>query len=187
MICNNRPDVYLEIGSGNSTKFARYAIEHFNLGTRIISIDPEPRAEINALCDEIHRTALEDIDTGIFERLPQKTVLFIDSSHRAFQNSDTTVYFTEILPSLPRDTVFGVHDIFLPYDYPEHWIGEKRYYNEQYLLACWLLAGGGIDTVLPNAYTYFSEISNKVLADLWSSPEMNGAETFGCIYWGKRT
>ena len=38
----------LEIGSGNSTKFARRAIRDHRLCTRITSIDPHPRAEIDA-------------------------------------------------------------------------------------------------------------------------------------------
>jgi hypothetical protein len=60
MLCAKRPARYVEIGSGNSTRFARYAIEQMHLRTSITSIDPEPRAIINSLCDTVVRRRLED-------------------------------------------------------------------------------------------------------------------------------
>ena len=44
----------------------------------------------------------------------------------------------------------GVHDIFLPHDYPSDWL--KRFYSEQYLLASWLLGGTRLQTELPVFY-----------------------------------
>ena len=49
------PRLYLEVGSGNSTKFVRRAIEDHKLRTKIISIDPQPRAVVDQLCDEVVR------------------------------------------------------------------------------------------------------------------------------------
>jgi hypothetical protein len=47
-----------------------------------------------------------------------------------------------------------LHDIFLPWDYPEEW--RSRYYSEQYLLACWLLANGDkLRLVLSNSLVSF--------------------------------
>jgi len=92
-----RPRTYLEIGSGNSTKFARWAIERFGLDTRLISIDPEPRAEIDDLCDEVIRVRCEDAPGSAFEQLTPSDLLFVDNSHRAFPSSDVTVFFMEIL------------------------------------------------------------------------------------------
>src|SRR4029077_18807871 len=63
------PSVYLEIGSGNSTKFARRAITDHKLRTRIVSIDPSPRAECDQLCDEIIRARFEDVDLGVMSQL----------------------------------------------------------------------------------------------------------------------
>ena len=51
LLAEAKPNTYLEIGSGNSTKFARQGIVDNNLNTRIVSIDPYPRAEIDQLCD----------------------------------------------------------------------------------------------------------------------------------------
>ena len=51
--------LYLEVGSGNSTKFARKAIATHGRRTRVVSIDPSPRAEIDILCDEVIRSPLK--------------------------------------------------------------------------------------------------------------------------------
>jgi hypothetical protein len=50
-----RPSLYLEIGSGNSTLFAARARRDGDLPTAIVSIDPQPREDIDGMCDEIYR------------------------------------------------------------------------------------------------------------------------------------
>lgn len=137
---SGKPQNFLEIGSGNSTKFARRAITDHGLPTKITSIDPVPRVEIDAICDAIHRQGLEDVDLGLFDELQSGDVVFIDGSHRAFQNSDVTVFFLEVLPRLKEGVIVGIHDIFWPYDYPENFI--KRYYNEQYMMGAYMLGQG---------------------------------------------
>lgn len=147
LIYANRPRRYVEVGSGNSTKFVRYMIREIGLDTKIISIDPFPRADIDRLCDEVVRQQLEDLDIAFFDDLDTRDILFIDSSHRSFQNSDVTVFFLEILPALPPGMIYGIHDIFLPFDYPESFV--PRFYNEQYLLASYLLGGMHDEVVFP--------------------------------------
>ena len=53
IIANYKPQKYIEIGSGNSTKVARKAIVENNLKTEITSIDPFPRANIDHLADSV--------------------------------------------------------------------------------------------------------------------------------------
>ncbi|MBN2581908.1 MAG: class I SAM-dependent methyltransferase, partial [Planctomycetes bacterium] len=96
MLCRWRPQRYVEIGSGYSTKFARQAILDRRLPTELVSIDPEPRAEIDELCDDVIRSRLEDADLSVFERLQSGDVLYMDGSHRCFPNSDVTVFFLEV-------------------------------------------------------------------------------------------
>ena len=70
MLMEARPKIVLEIGSGNSTKFIRSAIQFLDMDTRIVSVDPFPRAEIDTLCDAIIRKALEnavDDVLGVFQ------------------------------------------------------------------------------------------------------------------------
>jgi len=146
-----RPQRYLEIGSGHSTKFARRAIRDLSLSTIVTSVDPSPRAEIDALCNRVVRHPLEQLDTSMFNELGAGDVLFLDSSHRVFTNSDVTVFFLEVLPRLNRGVILHIHDVFLPFDYPGAW--SSRHYSEQYLLAAYLLAGyPALEVLLPLAY-----------------------------------
>jgi len=91
---------YLEFGSGYSTKLVRRAINEHRLPTKIISIDPHPRATVDSLCDEVVRRPLEECDLGVFGQLGTEDILFMDGSHRSLMNSDVTVFFLEVLPRL---------------------------------------------------------------------------------------
>ncbi len=145
------PRLMVEVGSGNSTKFARRAITDLSLRTRLVSIDPQPRAEVDALCDEVIRAPAETVDDSVFAKLKSGDVLFIDSSHRSFENSDVTRLFLEILPELEPGVIVHVHDVYLPYDYPPP--AEGLLYNEQYLLAALFLGGGRwLEPIYPSYY-----------------------------------
>ena len=139
LVANRQPRRIVEVGSGNSTKFARRAMRDHDVQATLVSIDPHPRAEIDALCTRVIRQPLEQVEHEVFAGLEAGDVLFIDSSHRVFTNSDVAAFFLEILPRLRPGVLLHIHDIFLPWDYPVTW--SKRYYSEQYLLATWLLAG----------------------------------------------
>jgi hypothetical protein len=76
----------------------------------LTSVDPQPRASIDPLCDCVIRQPLEEVDTGLFEELQPGDFLFIDSSHRAFTNSDVTILFMNLLPSLGNGVVVHLHD-----------------------------------------------------------------------------
>jgi hypothetical protein len=165
LIATRAPKTYLEVGSGNSTRIVRRAIRDFGLSTRIISIDPNPTSKIDSICDEVIRSRCEEVPQSVFSSLEAGDMLFIDNSHRSFQSSDVTVFFTEILPGVPKGVIYGVHDIFLPWDYPADW--EYRFYNEQYLFASYLLGGAdGDELLLPGHYIYrdpaFSGLRNRL-------------------------
>jgi hypothetical protein len=146
-----QPKRYLEIGSGNSTRFARHAIQTGNLQAELISIDPQPRAEIDSLCTKVIRTPLEDCALDVFRQLEPGDILFFDGSHRVFMNSDVTVFFLEVMPILQPGVLVHIHDIFLPDDYPPQWRG--RLYSEHYLLAAQLLCGAPpFNVILPNYF-----------------------------------
>lgn len=169
-----KPAIYFEIGSGNSTKFARQAIIDQKLNTKIISCDPFPRAEIDAICDEVIRSPVEDIDLVVFDQLCAGDILFIDNSHRTFMNSDATVVFLDILPRLAKGVIVHIHDIFLPLDYPKEW--SERYYSEQYLLAASLLAKeSNFDILLPNVFVGLDKELSVLIQPLWDKPELRDA------------
>jgi Methyltransferase domain len=178
-LCVKNPQTYLEIGSGYSTRFARRAINEHVLQTKIISIDPYPRAEIDSICDRVIREPAEELDLKIFDDLQSGDILFIDSSHRCFSNSDVAVAFLDILPRLRKGVVVHIHDIFLPYDYPPSWA--IRHYSEQYLLAaCLLDEGGKIDILLPNAFVSMNEELSTIMQPLWDQPQLQRAHKHYC-------
>jgi len=180
---NLKPNRYVEIGSGNSTKFAKRAIRDHGLETRITSIDPYPRAEINALCNTIIRQPIEDTDLKLFEELEADDVLYVDGSHYCLQNSDVTVIFTEILPKLKSGVIVQLHDIFLPYDYHPVW--KERYYSEQYMLATALLLGDRFEVMLPNAFITEDDELIEITTPLMDSLKMPLNQRHGGSFWLK--
>ena len=56
LIAERAPRRYIEVGSGISTRFARQAIIDTGAATKIVSIDPQPRSDVAALCDEVARS-----------------------------------------------------------------------------------------------------------------------------------
>jgi hypothetical protein len=181
-VADGNPSTYLEVGSGTSTKFTRRAIRDHSLRTRIVSIDPQPRAEVDAICDEVVRAPLEDVDLSVFDQLDAGDILFVDNSHRVLPNSDATVVFLEVLPRLRSGVLVQIHDIFLPDDYPD-WATE-RFYSEQYVLAAFLLGGGlPFTTELPAWFVATDPELQAMLNPLWEEPSMDGVQRHGGSYW----
>lgn len=164
MVQRCKPKTYLEIGSGITTCFAHRGIKDNGLDTRIVSIDPEPRAKIDAICDEVVRFGLETCDLSIFGELEAGDILFFDGSHRSFMNSDVTVFMIDILPMIKPGVVVHIHDITLPWDYDEsfrHW-----HWNEQYLLAVYMMGNRRrINPLLPTAFLCRDQSFDDLLAE----------------------
>lgn len=180
-VASRKPRRYVEIGSGNSTLFASRAIRDHGLATRITSIDPAPRADVDGRCDEVIRCRLKDAAPELFDDVGAGDIVFFDGSHRCFQNSDVTVFFTEILPRLPPGTMIGIHDIFLPDDYPPGWL--RRWYSEQYLLACWLHGGERLAVELPVHFVSGAQDLMQILAPFWAMDALEEASLPGGAFW----
>jgi predicted O-methyltransferase YrrM len=182
LLREHQPARYVEIGSGNSTKFVARARRDGGLGTHLTSIDPMPRAEIDELCDDVIRAPLEGVDLGVLGRLQPGDMLFFDGSHRVFMNADTVAFFLDVLPQLPPGVLVGVHDIRLPDDYPPEFA--ERWYSEQYLLACWLLAESArVKPVFAAAFVSRHTSLGGLLDELWSTPGFEAVERHGDAFW----
>ena len=176
------PRRYVEIGSGSSTRFAARARGDGGLPMRITSIDPKPRAGIDALCDEVVRAGLEESDLERFAHLEAGDVVFFDGSHRTFMGSDATVFFLEVLPALAPGVLVGVHDVYLPDDYPPEATG--HHYSEQYLLAAWLLAApASVRLVLAASYVSRDRELGAVVDAFWGCLGVGGIERHGVAFW----
>lgn len=177
-----RPQRYIEIGSGNSTYFARAAVQDEGLPTIITAIDAKPRRNIHAVADEVLACYLEQVDLALFDSLEANDILFLDGSHRSFTNSDVTILFLEILPRLKPGVFVHIHDIFLPDDYPPAW--NNRYYSEQYLLACYLLAETQqFEVFFPVYFVLTDHLLQSHIASLWSLPEKGELTSGGVSFW----
>lgn len=148
-----KPATIIEIGSGISTRFMRYFINQYQLGSTIVAIDPFPRAEISDVADKIFRTSLEETPDNIFSALQANDILFMDGSHYVFQGNDTLTFFFRLLPDLAPGVIIHIHDVYLPSDYEDN--VAPQLWSEQYILAAMLLSGfEGYEVVYPAYHSY---------------------------------
>lgn len=146
-----RPQKVFEIGSGVSTRFIRYFIDRLEMETSIICVDPNPRVNINKVADSILLEPLEDCLGTILAMISKGDIVFLDGSHYVFKSNDTTSFFFNLLPLLPSGVIIHIHDIFLPFDYPEK--VERQLWSEQYLLAALVMGGfKGYTVLFPTYY-----------------------------------
>ncbi len=179
-----KPNRYIEIGSGNSTKVVYKAKKENLLKTEIISIDPQPRAEIDSLADKIIREPFENIDFKFIHELQRNDILFIDNSHRILPNSDSLVFFLDVLPFLKKGVIVHLHDIYLPYDYPQFMC--DRFYSEQYDLAMFLLSNPKkYQPILPNYFISEDKELSKIIEPIWNHQNLKGVERHGGSFWFK--
>jgi hypothetical protein len=175
------PATYVEVGSGMSTRWAHHAIRTRGLRTRITSIDPVPRKDVAGLCHVQLRQPLELAALDPFARLEPGDVVFVDGSHRTFQNSDATVFALDVLPALPAGVLVGVHDVLLPADYPPAWA--RRHYSEQYLLAAYLLGGAPVRVELPCHFVETDAALGARWRELWAANGPDGVLPGGQAFW----
>jgi hypothetical protein len=182
MLAEFKPKKYIEIGSGNSTKVAYKVKQEQQLSTEIISIDPMPRAEIDQLADVVIRQPFETIDLNLLYTLDENDILFVDNSHRILPNSDAMVFFMDILPKLKKGVIVHIHDVYLPYDYPQFMC--DRFYSEQYGLAFYLLANPTkYETLLPNFFIAEDPALAATIAPIWQHENLSHVEKHGGSFW----
>lgn len=173
-----KPGRIIEIGSGNSTRLFRIASDQFQAQTKIISIDPFPRVEIENYAHSILRQKLEDVETEWFHKqIESGDLLFIDSTHEIKTGNDVVELFLNILPRLKPGVLIHIHDIFLPYEYPKEWIMQNRWpWNEQYLVQALLQgseeyevlwAGHYHQKTMPDFAKHFPLWQGKDASSLW--------------------
>ena len=141
MVRRIKPKTIIEVGSGHSTRFMARAVADGQLDTRIIAIDPAPRADITQLDRmDLHQMPVQQADWALFDQLQAGDILFVDSSHILMPGTDVDILFNHILPKLPAGVWVHIHDITLPDDYPISW--EWRGYNEQQAVVPMVTSGG---------------------------------------------
>ena len=182
IIAQFKPNKYIEIGSGTSTKLAYKARQEIGLNFTITSIDPLPRQEIKAIADVWHQKPIQGISMDLFSGLSENDIVFIDGTHMLLPNSDVAWFFLELLPQLPKGVIVQIHDIYLPYDYPQMMC--DRYYSENYILGAVLLASPGKYKILcPNFYISEEPQLAEIIEAFWRHPNLQGVEKHGGSFW----
>ncbi|MGH7952166.1 MAG: class I SAM-dependent methyltransferase [Limisphaerales bacterium] len=151
-----KPKKLIEIGQGFSTRIILAALEKNASETgapaRLISIDPYPRLKAKDFPETVSLELIqrEVQDVEMVPLLKDCDFLFVDSSHAFKFGSDVAFEFTALYPHLQKNTLLHLHDIFSPYDYPRDWmVKDKRFWNEQYVLECFLMFNSAFEIHLP--------------------------------------
>ena len=151
----------IEIGSGFSSRLLLDTNERFFADSIDITlIDPS----LDTL-DDLNPTAgvkllscpVQEVPLPLFAELEANHVLFIDSSHVSKTGSDVNFYLFQILPLLKPGVLVHIHDIFWPFEYLPEWVlGEKRSWNEAYLLQAFLQYNDAFEILYWNNFVFHS-------------------------------
>jgi hypothetical protein len=165
-----QPKRMIEVGSGFSSLLTADVNQRFLNGTLEFScIEPFPREFLTSGIpgiSEVIVQKVEDVPVSYFSSLGKNDILFIDSSHVSKTGSDVNYLIFEILPILKPGVIIHFHDIFLPDEYPKHWVlGEQRSWNEQYLVRALLMNSDSYHIQFGCSYArgVMSEVLDKAL------------------------
>ena len=135
----------MEVGSGYSSAVILDTLDVFGeVETEVTFIDPYPeRLQSILRADDEEKTEVlaervQDVEPERFQQLRRGDLLFIDSSHVLKVGSDLHYLMFEIMPHLPVGVHMHFHDVFYPFEYPVEWLKMGRYWNELYMLRCFL-------------------------------------------------
>ncbi|HUZ09254.1 MAG TPA: class I SAM-dependent methyltransferase [Acidimicrobiales bacterium] len=144
MVRWSHPRKLVEVGLGYSSVLIDQALKRNERETGIrchhVGIDPWPEPIVDGIADmEILRQRVEQTPVDLFTSLQAGDVLFIDSTHVLRTGGDVAFEYLEVLPRLAPGVVVHVHDIFLPGEYPRHWLVDLLWFpTEQYVLQAFL-------------------------------------------------
>jgi len=170
MIRLHKPKRVIEIGSGFSTLIISEALEqNYNESgsdSEFIAIEPYPDSflteDIPGLNYLIEKK-VEYLPLSTFDSLGENDILFIDSSHVIRIGGEVNYLYLDVLPRLNPGVITHIHDIQLPYDYPQvYFTGRKKFlWTEQYLLQAFLINNRSFNILLA-AYFIQKDYSSAI-------------------------
>ena len=178
MILDRQPRRIVEVGAGFSTRIARATASDAGLQTRITVVDPQPRTEIQNIADEVILKPVEK--SGLTEReWSSGDLLFVDSSHICRTRGDVPYLFCELIPRLPAGVLVHVHDIYLPFDYPNNL--DPRCYTEQYMLHALLSHAPRYRTLITSHW--LSRTHPDRMREAFGNEVARDVRLYGGCYW----
>lgn len=148
-----KPKRILELGSGHSTLImaeAASANARDGHAPELIACDPFPGVAQDGLpgLTRLDRTPAQEVSGELFDSLGAGDLLFVDTTHTVKLGSDVNFVVLDVLPRLAPGVLVHFHDIFLPYEYPRHWLEDLGlYWAEQYLLQAFLACNHDFEVV----------------------------------------
>jgi predicted O-methyltransferase YrrM len=170
-----RPRKMIEIGSGYSSLLTADVNRRYLGGAlELICVEPSPPPFLRRRDDGIARVIAKRAQNlrGLHRELQPGDILFIDSSHVAKTGSDVNHLYFEVLPRLAPGVIVHIHDIFLPLDYPKHWVFGGRSWNEQYLVQAMLTFTNAFKILFSCAYCHHA--MRPVLAQSLGGEPLDG-------------
>lgn len=150
MLRHLQPERIVEIGAGWSTRVIADAVDA-NGGVRDHRIfDPFPAGHLRSLGANVEPLSAEKIPLNTFADLASGDVLFIDTTHTVKPGNDVVRLILEVLPRLAAGVVVHIHDIFLPFTYPEFMFDHGAYWQEQYLVQAFLAFNPVFEVLIAN-------------------------------------
>lgn len=172
------PKRILEIGCGNSTRITRQAIRDGGLQTKLTCLDPYPRRDVAEFADELHLCPVENSPVlKLLSELGPGDILFIDTSHELHPANDCAYIYCVLLPQVPTGVIVHIHDIFLPYEYPERMVRtDAGHWGEQYVVSVLLQnehqwaaiwPGHYLQRSMPDFAQHFPLMTTGLAQSLW--------------------
>jgi methyltransferase family protein len=154
-----KPKRIVEVGSGYSSCCMLDTNDaFFNGDIDIRFVEPYPQLLKSLVrpsdleTREIIEKRVQDVDIEVFTSLQENDILFVDSTHVSRVGSDVNHMFFEILPHINEGVYVHFHDIHYPFEYPEHWVYQGRWWTETYLLRAFLEFNSDFEIVYTNTF-----------------------------------
>lgn len=117
LLRRTKPRQIIEVGGGNSTWIAAYAISQNEVVAAHTVIAPDLSTSRIPPGVVYFSQKVEDVPVDRFETLRADDILFIDSSHTT---AEALYHVREILPRLQSGVLVHHHDIYYPYVIPPY-------------------------------------------------------------------
>lgn len=162
LIRNLKPTRVVEVGGGYSTLISNKALLDNKISFIHECIEPYENSWLKKYKEiTVIKKPVQSLNLDLFKSLNSGDLLLIDSSHMIKPGGDVLFEYSKILPSLKNGVIVGIHDIFLPFDYPTEWRNKYvRFWNEQYLLKTILQFSEDWKILLSLNYLSKSEITS---------------------------
>lgn len=138
------PNQIIELGSGMSTLVIGDARERNGQAPRdgYTVFDPYARPDLIPALGRVanlRAVSATDVPLDEFDALTAGDLLFVDTTHTVKIGGDVNRVILDVMPRLAPGVIVHVHDIYLPWEYPQEFFAERRFFwAEQYLLQAFL-------------------------------------------------